>query len=66
MSERERKAPRFEVGRKLSDVLELTALPGIDNTTWVPVVVETDVLLINDGDPVYLSKWVGESGVRNR
>jgi dipeptidase E len=34
-------------------VLELTALPSIDEELWVPTVRETDVLLVNGGDPLY-------------
>jgi dipeptidase E len=30
---------------------------------WVPMVQETDVLLVNGGDPLYLSYWMRQSGL---
>jgi dipeptidase E len=44
-------------------VLELTALPSIDEELWVPLVRETDVLLVNGGDPLYLCYWMRQSGL---
>ena len=44
-------------------VLELTALPSIDKEHWVPMVQQTDVLLVNGGDPMYLSYWMRQSGL---
>ncbi len=44
-------------------VLELTALPSIDKERWVPMVQETDVLLVNGGDPLYLCHWMRQSGL---
>jgi dipeptidase E len=44
-------------------VLELTALPSIDEAHWVPLVQETDVLLVNGGDSLYLCHWMRESGL---
>jgi len=44
-------------------VLELTALPSIDEALWVPVVRETDVLLVNGGDSLYLCYWMRQSGL---
>jgi dipeptidase E len=55
--------PMCELGWKSVGVLELTALPGIDEETWVPVVKETDVLLVNGGDPLYLCHWMRQSGL---
>jgi dipeptidase E len=43
-----------ELGWKSLGVLALTALPSIDKELWVPMVRETDVLLVNGGDPLYL------------
>ena len=37
--------PMCELGWKSLGVLELTALPSIDEELWVPLVRETDVLL---------------------
>ena len=44
-------------------VLELTALPSLEKELWVPWVQETDVLLVNGGDPLYLSYWMRQSGL---
>ena len=44
-------------------VLELTALPSIDEERWVPWVRETDVLLVNGGDALYLGHWMRQSGL---
>ena len=38
--------PMCELGWKSLGVLELTALPSIDEERWVPLVRETDVLLV--------------------
>ena len=32
----------------------LTALPSIDKEQWIPMVQETDVLLVGGGDPLFL------------
>jgi dipeptidase E len=55
--------PMCELGWKSMGVLELTALPSIDKELWVPMVKETDVLLVNGGDPLYLSYWMRQSGL---
>jgi dipeptidase E len=52
-----------ELGWKSLGVLELTALPSIDEEHWVPLVQETDVLLVNGGDPLYLCHWMRQSGL---
>jgi dipeptidase E len=44
-------------------VLELTALPSLDQKNWFPMVQETDVLLVNGGDPMYLCYWMRQSGL---
>ena len=44
-------------------VLELTALPSLDEERWVPLVRETDVLLAAGGDVLYLCHWMRESGL---
>ena len=53
----------IEFGWKSMGVLELTALPSIDREGWVPLVQETDVLLVNGGDPMYLCHWMRQSGL---
>ena len=55
--------PMCELGWKSLGVLELTALPSIDKELWVPMVQETDVLLVNGGDPLYLCYWMRQSGL---
>ena len=52
-----------ELGWKSLGVLELTALPSLDKGAWVPVVEETDVLLANGGDALYLSHHMRRSGL---
>lgn len=44
-------------------VLELTALPSIDEERWVPWVREADALLVDGGEAVYLAHWLRESGL---
>ena len=63
ISGREPQCPMTELGWKSMGVLELTALPSIDEERWVPVVRETDVLLVAGGDALYLSHWMRESGL---
>ncbi len=55
--------PMCELGWKSVGVLELTALPSIDKEIWVPMVQETDVLLVNGGDTMYLCYWMQQSGL---
>jgi dipeptidase E len=55
--------PMCELGWKSLGVLELTALPSIDDEQWVPVLHDTDVLLVNGGDALYLCHWMRESGL---
>jgi dipeptidase E len=55
--------PMCELGWKSLGVLELTALPSIDEARWVPWVRETDVLLVNGGDALYLCHWMRQSGL---
>src|SRR4026209_1758361 len=60
---REPRSRMCELGWRSVGVLELTALPSIDEARWVPWVRETDVLLVNGGDPLYLCHWMRQSGV---
>ena len=52
-----------ELGWKSVGVLELTALPSLGAAHWVPMVRESDVLLVNGGDPLYLCYWMRQSGL---
>jgi dipeptidase E len=53
--------PMCELGWKSLGVLELTALPSIDQERWLPWVLETDVLLVGGGDALYLAHWMRQS-----
>lgn len=55
--------PMVDLGWKSMGVLELTALPSIDQERWVPLVRETDVLLVAGGDVLYLCHWMRQSGL---
>ena len=50
--------PTVGLGWKSMGVLELTALPSLDAERWVPLVRETDVLLVEGGDAAYLCHWM--------
>ena len=63
ISGREPQTPMCELGWKSLGVLELTALPSIDAERWMQWVRETDVLLVNGGDALYLCHWMRESGL---
>jgi dipeptidase E len=55
--------PMTELGWKSLGVLELTALPSIDEELWVPKVREADALLVSGGDATYLAHWMRQSGL---
>ena len=55
--------PMCELGWRSLGVLELTALPSLDEDAWVPVVQEADVLLVNGGDALYLAHHMRQSGL---
>ena len=55
--------PMCGLGWRSVGVLELTALPSIDEERWLPWVRETDVLLVAGGDALYLCHWLRQSGV---
>jgi dipeptidase E len=55
--------PMCELGWKTLGVLELTALPSIDEERWVPLLQETDALLVGGGDALYLCHWMRQSGL---
>src|ERR1044072_6740547 len=54
--------PMCELGWQSLGLLELTALPSINQANWVRWVRQADVLLVNGGDPMYLSYWMQEAG----
>lgn len=55
--------PMVDLGWKSVGVLELTALQSIDENRWIPLVQETDVLLVSGGDALYLCHWMRQSGM---
>src|SRR4029453_8968020 len=55
--------PMVDLGWSSIGVLELTALPSIDEERWVPLVRGTDVLLVAGGDVLYLCYWLRQSGL---
>ena len=57
------KSPLSELGWKSLGVLELTALPSIKESDWIPCVEEIDALLVWGGEPLYLSYWMQQSGL---
>ena len=63
ISGQEPECPMCELGWKSLGVLELTALPSIDEKRWVSLVREIDVLLVGGGDALYLCHWMRESGL---
>jgi len=63
ISGQEPSCPMTELGWKSMGVLELTALPSLDEDAWVPLVRATDALLVNGGDAMYLCHWMRQSGL---
>jgi len=55
--------PLTELGWASVGVLELTALPSLDEAVWAPTVRAADALLFWGGDPIYLSYWIRASGL---
>jgi dipeptidase E len=56
-------SPLAELGWKSMGVLELTALPSIEEAAWVPTVRDADALLVWGGDPLFLANWMRRSGL---
>jgi dipeptidase E len=63
ISGQEPNCPMCELGWKSLGVLELTALPSLDEERWIPLVRETDALLASGGDASYLCHWMRQSGL---
>ncbi|MDO3641438.1 Type 1 glutamine amidotransferase-like domain-containing protein [Mucilaginibacter sp. L3T2-6] len=55
--------PFCDMGWKSLGLLELTALPSIKRDLWVPLLEETDALLVGGGDCQYLTYWMQQSGL---
>jgi dipeptidase E len=56
-------SPFCELGWKSLGVLELTTLLSIKQELWVPMLQETDALLVGGGDCQYLCYWMQQSGL---
>jgi dipeptidase E len=56
-------SPLCDLSWKSLGVLELTALPSIDEAAWVPTVRDADALLVWGGDPLFLANWMRRSGL---
>jgi len=56
-------SPLCELGWKSLGVLELTALPSIEEAAWVPTLRDADALLVWGGDPLFLANWMRRSGL---
>jgi dipeptidase E len=52
-----------DLGWKSLGILELTALPSIEEAAWVPTVRDADALLVWGGDPLFLASWMRRSGL---
>ncbi len=57
--------PFCNMGWKSLGVLELTALPSIKQELWIPMLQQTDALLVGGGDCQYLCYWMQQSGLAN-
>lgn len=56
-------SPFCELGWKSLGILELTATPSIKQEMWVPMLQETDAMLVGGGDCQYLCYWMQRSGL---
>jgi dipeptidase E len=63
ISGQEPRSPMTGLGWKSLGVLELTALPSLDAERWIPLVKDSDVLLVDGGDAAYLCHWMRASGL---
>jgi len=55
--------PFCDMGWKSLGLLELTSLPSIKRELWVPLLQETDALLVGGGDCQYLTYWMQRCGL---
>jgi len=51
------------LGWRSVGLLELTALPTIGETRWIPWVRAADALLVDGGDATFLAYWIRRSGL---
>jgi dipeptidase E len=55
--------PFCQLGWKSLGILELAALPSIKKDIWLPMLQQTDALLVGGGDCQYLTYWMQKSGL---
>ena len=55
-----------EIGWQELGVLELTALPSLTESYWLPTVEAADVIYVSGGNTSYLSYWMQRSGLGNK
>ena len=53
----------YGLGWKSVGILELSVLPSIEESAWLPQVREADALLVWGGDPLFLADWMRRSGL---
>ena len=56
-------SPMCDLGWKSLGLLELTALPSIDEERWISWIRQADVFLVDGGDAAYLCHWMRQSGL---
>ena len=52
-----------DLGWRSVGILDLTALPSIDESRWLPWVRDAHVLLVDGGEAMYLAHWLRRSGL---
>lgn len=55
--------PFCDMGWKSLGLLELTALPTLKQELWIPMLQQTDALLVGGGDCQYLTYWMQRTGL---
>lgn len=56
-------SPLCGLGWESLGVLELSVLPSLRPENWIPRVRQTDALLVGGGDPIFLCRWMRQSGL---
>jgi dipeptidase E len=54
------------MGWKRLGIIELTALPTIEEDHWLPAVEEADAIIVGGGNTGYLSYWLQQSGFADK
>jgi dipeptidase E len=56
-------SPLCGLGWKSLGLLELSVLSSVRPANWIPRVQGTDALLVGGGDPMFLCRWMRQSGL---